>query len=98
MHSRHGTLTGSSTVDVITVTGLARSVSHLAVSLPNNDGEAWFTVATSGQTAATPAVGANDTFRLAVAHPVWSVPVGSTTSFEVRIVSTTAVAYSVHAH
>lgn len=98
MHARHGTLTGSSTVDVITVTGLARTVSHIAVSLPAGTGEAWFTVATNGQTAATPSVGGADVFRLAAAHPVWSIPVGATSSFEVRIVSTSALAYSIHAH
>lgn len=96
MFARHGTLTGSSTVDVITVTGLPRVVSYITVSLPAGSGEAWFTVATNGQTAATPTVGGADTYRLATAHPAWSVPVGSTSSVEVRIVSTSALAYSIH--
>lgn len=98
MFARHGTLTGSNTVDTITVTSLTRPVSHIAVSLRANDSTAWFTVATNGATADTPAANGNDVFALGPAHPVWSVPVGTTSSVQVKIVSADAVVYSIHGH
>ena len=97
MIGRHGTLTGSSTVDTITVTGADPGVSTIMVSLPGGSGDAYFTVATGGATAATPTVAGDNTYHLGTAHPVLAVPAGQTTSFQVKIISTAALAYSIHA-
>jgi hypothetical protein len=97
MKAKHGTLTGSSTVDTITVTGADPGVSVLMVSLPAGTGDAYFTVAANGATAATPTVAGDDTYHLSAAHPALSVNIGQTTSFQVKLISATALGYSIHA-
>lgn len=99
MIGRHGTLTGSSTVDTVTVTGAAgdNPISAVAVSIPAGTGDAYFTVAIDGRTAATPTVGGDNTYHLGVAHPIWSVAVGTTYSIQIKLISTAALTYSIHA-
>lgn len=97
MIARHGTLTGSSTVDTVTVTSIDPRASYVVVSLPQGSGDAYFTVAANGATAATPTVAGNDTYHLSPQRPEWPVEIGGTTSLQVKIISTAALPYSVHA-
>lgn len=99
MQAKHGTLTGSSTVDTITLTvpAGAPTVSYVVVSLPQGSGDAYFTVAINGATAATPTVAGDDTYHLSPARPEWPVEIGRATTVQVKMISTAALGYSVHA-
>jgi hypothetical protein len=97
MFARHGTLTGSNTVDTITITEVD-AASYVVVSIPADTpaGEAFFTLATGGQTPPNPTIGGDDCYRLTSRRPEWPVEVGHATSVTVRMISTAALPYSIH--
>ena len=97
MIARHGTLTGSSTVDTVSITSIDPVVSYVVVSLPQGAGDAYFTVATNGVTAATPTVAGNDTYHLSPQRPEWPVEVGRANALSIKLISTAALPYSIHA-
>lgn len=97
MIARHGTLSGSSTVDTVTITSIDPPVSWVTVSLPQGSGDAYFTVATNGTTAATPTVAGNDTYHLSPARPERPVEVGRAGALSIKLVSTAALPYTIEA-
>lgn len=97
MIARHGTLTGSSTVDTVTITSIDPVASWVTVVLPNGTGDAYFTIATNGATAATPTVAGNDTYRVCAARPERPVEIGRASSISIKLISTAALAYTIEA-
>jgi len=95
--ARHGTLTGSSTVDTVTITSIDPSVTWLTVLNTAATGDLYFTVATNGTTAATPTVAGNDTYRCCAGRPERPVEIGRATSLSIKMISTAALTYTIEA-
>lgn len=97
--SKAGTLSGTPTVDTVTLTVAAggNPVSYVAVRIRAGSGKASFSVATNGQTAATPTLDGDDLGHLDAVRPELPVEIGPSTTVQVKIIGSAALDYVVHA-
>lgn len=98
--SKTGTLTGSGTVDTITLTfPTAATVSWVSVTVLGLSGttQVSFSLATNGGTAQTEvaAVGDANVYHLNVVNPTLSVEVGVCTALVVKMVAASALTYTI---
>lgn len=95
--SRTGTLTGTTTTDTISVTGIDPPVRYVAVRLRGtaDTDVATFHVATNGTTATDVTIGGNNFYHLDKNRPEHPVEVGQATSISVKIRGTASAAYVV---
>jgi hypothetical protein len=95
--SRVGTLTGTTTTDTITITGLPNPVTYISVRLrnPASGDKASFRVATgAGNVAADLTIDADDCYHLDNTRPEHPVPVNAT-DISIKIRGTASATYVV---
>ena len=97
--SRVGTLTGTSTTDTVTITGLTNPVRYLSVRLrnPGSGDKATFNIAIGASAvAADVTIDGNDFYHLDNTRPEIPIETGAATDLSIKLRGTASATYVIH--